>query len=181
MLWAAEEPDDRASRWRAFAYVRDWRTLQRKIGAGVDVSSEERTKIENALHPYEHLFFTKEARDAKAQGRPLPANPFVRDWHGRTGKDIFDAVEGQVVHSELYRPFSEWHHWDIARFAPLLQFDDHGNGFRMKGHNPALTATGLASAFQCLWQTLKRLDEIVSVGISTELDRLYDKHVAIRR
>lgn len=85
------------------------------------------------------------------------------------------------MHSELYRPFSEWHHWDIVGFAPLLQFDEQGLGFRMKGHNPALTATALASAFQCLRQTLKALDETVAVGIRADLERLYDNYVAIRR
>ena len=72
----------------------------------------------------------------------------------------------------LYRPFSEWHHRDIAEFARLLQFDEQGLGFRMKGHNPALTATALASAFQCLWQTLKTLDETVAIGIRADLARL---------
>ena len=96
-------------------------------------------------------------------------------------KDIFTAVKAEIVHSELYRRFSDWHHWDIAGFAPLVQFDLERGGFRMKGSNERLTATALASAFQCLWQTLKALDEIVALGIAADLQRLYDDHVTIHR
>ena len=54
-------------------------------------------------------------------------------------------------------------------------------GFHMKGSEAALTATALASAFQCLWQTMKALDEIVSLGIAAALQRLYDSYVTIRK
>lgn len=180
LLWAAQVPDDRPLRWRAFAYVRDWRTLQRKIKAGEAVPSEERTKIESALKAYEHLFLTARARDAEACGKLLPADPYVREWHGLTAKDIFAAVRGEVIHAELYRRFSDWHHWDIAGFAPLLRLDEGGHVVQ-KGHDPALTATALASAFQCVWQTLKALDEIVSLGIGAELQLLHDEYVTVLR
>jgi hypothetical protein len=51
----------------------------------------------------------------------------------------------------------------------------------MKGSDAALTATALASALQRLWQTMKALDEIVSLGIAAVLQRLYDSYVTIRK
>jgi hypothetical protein len=179
LLWAAQAPDDRPLRWRAFAYVQDWRTLQRKIKSGETVPPEERTRIENALQPYEHLFLTKDALMATSNGKALPANPYAHHWHGTSVKNIFTAVKGELVHAELYRQFSDWHHWDIAGFAPLLRLDEGGN-VHQKSQNPDLTATALASAFQCLWQTLKALDEIVSLGIGAELQQCYDSYVTAR-
>ncbi len=180
LLWAAQAPNERPWRWRAFAYVEDWRTLQRKLKAGESVSSDERDKVENGVKPYEDLFLNAKGRIAKAQGKPLPANPYVPHWHGTTIKDIFSEVEGEIIHVELYRRFSDWHHWDIAGFAPLLRFDP-AHGFSMKGSDERLTATALASAFQCLWQTLKALDEIVVLGIGSELEWLRNSYVTIRR
>jgi hypothetical protein len=105
----------------------------------------------------------------------------VDKWHGATAKDIFIAVKGDIIHVELYRRFSDWHHWGIAGFAPLLRFDPERGGFHMKGSDAALTATALASALQRLWQTMKALDEIVSLGIAAVLQRLYDSYVTIRK
>ena len=64
------------------------------------------------------LFLNAKARDVTAQGKPLPGNPYVPYWHGAAIKDIFTEVEGEIVNVELYRRCSDWHHWDIAGFAP---------------------------------------------------------------
>lgn len=181
LLWAAHAPDDRPWRWRAFAYVQDWRTLQRKINAHEPVPPDELVKVEDGVKHHGDLFLNAKAREATAHGKPLPANPYVPHWHGTTIKHIFAEVEGEIVHVELYRRFSNWHHWDIAGFAPVLRFDPEHGGFGMKGSDDALTATALASAFQCLWQTMNVLDEIVALGIGNELERLKDSYVAIGR
>src|ERR1022692_650147 len=45
LLWSAQEPGDRPKRWRVFAFVRDWRTMQKTIEVGGTVSPEERAYI----------------------------------------------------------------------------------------------------------------------------------------
>lgn len=50
----------------------------------------------------------------------------------------------------------------------------------MTGSDDALRATALASAFQCLWKTLKALDQIVALGVTAELRRFYDSYMRIR-
>lgn len=172
LLWAAQEPTDRPLRFRTFAFVRDWRTMRKQIVDGIAVSPERQRYIEDGLRAHGTLFLTDKARKAEAQGLPLPDDPYMWNWYGEKEKEIFSAVEGDLAYAELYGPFSEWHHWRIGGFGFLLKFDEPDNTFRMTGQNPSLTVTALASAWQCLWQTLVALDEIVSVGIRGDLDRL---------
>ena len=75
--------------------------MRKKVAARSPVSTAERTKIENGFQPHEHLFLTSKARDAKRpQGRPHPANPYVKEWHEATAKEIFAFDKGKVVYSE---------------------------------------------------------------------------------
>jgi hypothetical protein len=181
LLWAAQAPDERPLRFRTFAFVCDWRTMRKQVAAGSVVSPDQRTYIEEGIRLHGHQFISAKARKAEAKGAPMPDDPYMLNWYGEKEKEIFDAVSGELAYRELYGPFSEWHHWRIGGFGFVLKFDASTHTFLAAGENPSLTATALASAWQCLWQTLKALDEIASVGIGTDLQRLYDNYVTIRR
>jgi hypothetical protein len=109
----------------------------------------------------------------------IASNPYVPHWYGTSIRNIFFAVKGEAIHRELYRRFSDWHHWEIAGFVPLLQIDRATGGFQMSGSDHTLTRAALASAFQCLWQTLEALNEVLHLELHTELRCLYDQYVAI--
>lgn len=91
---------------------------------------------------------------------------------------MFSVVGGQLAYDELYGPFSEWHHWRVGGFGPLLKFDEQAGRFRMTPQNPHFTASALASTFQCLWQTLRVLEQVVPGTSVTDLDRVRTEFLA---
>ena len=44
LLWAAQEPTKRPLKWRVFAYVHDWRLLQKKIACGELIDPNQQQK-----------------------------------------------------------------------------------------------------------------------------------------
>jgi hypothetical protein len=50
--------------------------------------------------------------------------------------------------------------------------------FNLNGEVPSLTETALAGAFQCLLQTLVALDQIVPLGIASELSDTGQQYIS---
>lgn len=107
LLWAAKDAETRALRWRTFAWIHDWRVMQGKILTGEVVDTERRTLIEEAVRQYGVLFLTEQARSNREKGKPLPKDPYHRNWTGKAAKEIFDSVEGKTLYLKLYKPFSD--------------------------------------------------------------------------
>ena len=178
LLWAAQSPEERPLRWRASAFVRDWRTMREHEKPGVPITAEQRAYIETGLAEYGPALLTAKAKKAQEKGQPLPDDPFLWHWYAEKEKEIFEAVGGQLAYDHLYGPFSEWHHWRIGGFGFLLKFDEQAGRFQMTPRNPQFTASALSSAFQCLWQTLQVLEQVVPGTISADLEKLRDDFVA---
>ena len=176
LLWAAQEPDDRPLRWRAFAYVRDWRVMKARDAAGEIVPTDRREHIQEGLRQFGNLFLSRQAQKAKTTGRPLPDDPYVKNWYPATEKEIFSAVGGEVAYKELYGAASEWHHWRVGGLGPMLKVDEQRQTFTWTINNPGITAEALATAFMCLWQTLSTLEDVAQCGIKDKLKRLYTIH-----
>ena len=180
LLWAAQSPNDRPEMWRAFAFVRDWRNMAKQIAKGAIVPEDKRKHVEAGVNAFGHKFLTDKARKAKKAGRKLPDDPYAYGWYDESEKKVFQAVGGDVAYDELYGPFSEWHHWRIGGFGSLVAHDDTSGkfSFNLSGQVPAMTETALASAFQCLLQTLIALDNIVSLGIANELSDIRQRYIS---
>ena len=177
LLWAAQEPDDRPLRWRAFAYVRDWRTMKAQDAAGDIVPADRRKQIQEGLRQFGNLFLSPRARKAQSTGRPLPDDPYDKNWYHAKEKEIFSAVGGEVAYQKLYGPASEWHHWRVGGLGPMLTFDKQTQTFTWTINNRReITAGALATAFMCLWQTLSTLEDVAQRGIRVKLNRLYAIH-----
>ena len=173
LLWAAQEPDDRPLRWRAFAYVRDWRMMKAQEAAGEIVPADRKKQIQEGLQQFGNLFLSRQAQEAKSKGLPLPDDPYVKNWYQEREKEIFSAVGGEVAYKELYGPASEWHHWRVGGLGSMLKFDEQTQTFTWTINNREITAGALATAFLCLWQTLSTLEDVAQRGIKDKLKRLY--------
>ena len=176
LLWAAQEPDDRPLRWRAFAYVRDWRMMKAQGAAGEIVPADRKKQIQEGLQQFENLFLSRQAKKAKSKGRPLPDDPYVKNWYTEKEKEIFSAVGGEIAYKELYGPASEWHHWRVGGLGQMLTFDEQTQTFTWTINNREITAGALATAFMCLFQTLSTLEDVAQCGIKDKLKRLYTIH-----
>ena len=178
LLWAAQVRDERPLRWRSFTVILDWRLMRKRLADGEPLSEEVTHRIEGRAKDHGTAFLSSAARKAVAKGAPLPADPYMRNWYEETERDVFDAVGGDRIYKEIYGQLSEYHHWRPGAFGRLLNFDAERTTFVFTTHDPTFTATALAGAFQCLWQTMQLLDREIRAGIASDLGSLHDRYVA---
>ncbi len=180
LLWAAQAPDDRPLRWRSFAFVLDWRLMQKELAAGKEVAEDRREKIAEGLREHGRYFLNGKALEAQARSLPLPDDPYTKNWYGEREKEIFHAVGGDTIYEEVYGLFSEWHHWRMGALGHLIRYDTETTTFTMSTRNPTFTALALAGAFSCLWQTMSFLENTLLSRIRADLDGLYKSFLAIK-
>ena len=95
ILWAAKRPKQRPLLWRSFAFVADWRQMQRQLANGLSIDPVIERGIRTGLRRFGHKFHTKEARTARLLGRALPADPYVKNWYGERESEILRDVGGE--------------------------------------------------------------------------------------
>ena len=106
LLWAGQEPMSRPLKWRAFAYIHDWRLMMAKINRGELVDPNQKESNELAIQEYGWFFYTKEAKLAIRQNQPLPSDPYHKTWTcGTQLKQICDCVDAGDLHKEVYSSF----------------------------------------------------------------------------
>ena len=179
LLWAMKQPRRRPLMWRVFAFILDWRLLERQWSQGVVVDSETERHIRWGLRRYGKWFLTKEARHAATARKPLPKDPYTKNWYGEREAAIFRDVGGQVLLEGAYSPFSEWHHWRPGAFGRLLSFDKQTSTFAMTTADPNQVAMALATGFQCLWQTMRLLNSRCRLRIGRDLIDLRRRQLAL--
>jgi hypothetical protein len=172
ILWAAKRPKQRPLLWRSFAFVADWRQMQRQLANGLSIDPVIERGIRTGLRRFGHKFHTKEARTARLLGRALPADPYVKNWYGERESEILRDVGGEDLLKHAYGPFSEWHHWRIGAIGRLLSFDQKSGCFTMPDASLANVAMATACAFQCLWQTMQLLNARCRLRMGREIQSL---------
>lgn len=80
LLWAAKDPSVRPFKWRTFSCIEDWRNMQKFLDRGISIDSEKRAVVEARLKTYGDMFLSKATKQAIKEGRPLPKDPYYRDW-----------------------------------------------------------------------------------------------------
>ncbi len=180
LLWAMKQPRRRPLLWRVFAFVIDWRLSQRHRAEGVSVDPVVAERIRAGLRRHGRWFLTKQARQARAAGRPLPPDPYAKNWYGERESEIFRDVGGELLLERAYAPFSEWHHWRIAGLGRLISFDATTRQFAMTATNQIGAATATACAFQCLWQTMQLLNSRCRLGVGRQLHELRRRQLGLR-
>ena len=172
LLWATKRSRRRPLMWRAFAFVLDWRLLQEQRSQGITIDPVIERDTRRGIKRYGKWFLTKKASQALAIGKPLPKDPYAKNWYPERETDIFQDVGGATLFEGPYASFSEWHHWRIGAFGRLLSFDESTATFSMTTSDPSQLAETLATGFQCLWQTIQLLNARCRLGIGNDLQRL---------
>jgi hypothetical protein len=111
LLWAAQDPDERPLRWRAFSLIEDWLLAQRADPASTTVEETEWRALDARVRSEGVPFLTRRAKNAIASGDAPPPDPYHDNWFGG-GKirDMFDQTSGADLWS-LYGRASENVHW----------------------------------------------------------------------
>jgi hypothetical protein len=177
LLWAMREPRRRPLMWRTFAFVLDWRLIEKQRAAGVAIDPEVEKHTKWGLRRYGKWFQTKEAKRAAATGAPPPTDPYSRNWYGEREAELFRDVGAQALLEGAYAPFSEWHHWRPGAIGRLISFDDHNSTFAMSTTDPNSAAMSYATGFQCLWQTMRIVNRLCRLGIGRKLQALRQRQL----
>jgi len=181
MLWAAKLPKRRPLMWRAFAFILDWRLLQKHTSLGLTIDPGIERNIRQSINRYGRWFLTKEAKRELAAGKPLPKDPYTKNWYGERETEIFRDVDGATLLEGAYAPFSEWHHWRPGAFGRLMSFDKSTDTFSMATSDPNQLAMALAVGFQCLWQTMQLFNARCRLGIGHDLQQLRRRQLTLKR
>lgn len=181
LLWAMKLPRRRPLMWRTFAFVLDWRLVQKQRSQGLTVDPEVERKIRRGLQRYGKWFLMKQAKRALAARQPLPTDLYTKNWYGERETDILRDVGGAALLEGAYAPFSEWHHWRPGAFGRLLSFNEGSSTYSMTTSDPNQIATALAVGFQCLWQTMQLFNARCRLGIGHDLQRLLRRQIVLKR
>lgn len=176
LLWAESRPDELPKKWRAFAWIHDWRIMREKAGKGKTVDESQRTKIEDALHEFGEQFLKKREKSSRESGGAMSDDPYHDNW--RTGyaiKNICKDVEGEEMYDNLYVPFSDWHHWGAAGLGSCLSRQDGYVTYSSLSHSDS--ATALIVAFQCVFQTAEVVERNLETGVGLKLSELRDNYI----
>jgi hypothetical protein len=176
LLWAAQKPKDRPLKWRAFAYIYDWRLQQLKIARGESIDLNQQKLNEMGIQEYGKLFYTKEARLAVSQNQTLPTDPYFKNWTcGTQIKQICDCVDAGDLYKEVYSSFSDWHHWGTAGIGKTLSWNE--NKVTFSSSSSSNSAMALATGFQCLLQTLELTNKHLSLARESQIYSIGDGYI----
>jgi hypothetical protein len=175
--WAGLDAETRPLRWRAFAYICDWRTMNAKLAEGIPVDPEDRETIRKAIDRFGNLFLTKKARDCQRLGKALPSDPYAKDWiQGRGYSAIFSEIKGDVLRKGIYAPFSSWHHWTCEEMASVITRGVDKITWLPPSDREA--ARVLATTFQCLFEVTEVADIYLKLEFSAQLANVRDAFVS---
>lgn len=171
LIWAAKDPAERPLAWRSSAWIADWRTMRKADDAQEPVADERRAAISRQLEKYGAQFLK---RSARATNKPLPDDPYRRDWYPGTVHDLFAATDSLELYDTLYMSFSEWHHWSAAAIGHAIHRSSDGVMYCASA--PWKEATALACAFQCLLETALVADDALGLGLAERLFSLVQRY-----
>lgn len=178
LLWAAKDPKVLPLRWRAFAWVHDWRVLRAQISAGVPIDSTRCLAIDDALLQHGNQFLKPKARKALDRGSPLPDDPYYESWRTvHSIRQICESVGGEDLYLKLYKPFSDWHHWGAGGLGDALVRQQ--NRVVYSSLSETDSASALATGFQCLLQTVQVTDTHLDIGMATRITEMRDEFVRL--
>lgn len=176
LLWAADSPDDRAFRWRTFACVHDWRVMRRQNEAGKPLDMKVCMKIEKLLSEYGDQFLIRSARAAISKGKLLQDDPYYSNWTGSSIREICKCVGLDDLYLEIYKPFSDWHHWSPGGLGAAMKHYENRVIYLPMSHSDL--ATSLAVGFQCLIKTLEIINNHLKLNMTSMIADLKERYIA---
>ena len=135
---------------------------------------EERAKTVNeGLLQYCNMHFTNRVINLKQQNKPLPKDPYNKNWVGHDFRYIFKEVEGDIIYKHIYKPFAAWHHWSPLSFERTLKSED--KEIQYTSSSTATSATILASSFQCLCHTAQLVNNHLQLSFGPRLKEIHSE------
>ena len=161
LIWAAQDPEDRAFRWRGFAYVEDFKLIQSQKSQGIPVDGAVEQGNRDFLRTNSTVF-----EDPKRAGK---ANPYYADWKcGMRISGIFTAVGGRPLYTELYGPLSDWIHAGVKSIGDAISRNE--KTIQWLPASASTNATALSVAFQSIAEVLRLATNHFRSDLRSDLD-----------
>ena len=176
LSWASQEPDVRARRWMAFAYVCDWRTLQRRDAQGDEVADDERAAVAEGLAQFGLQFVRRKPRPVPLANGTTLMDPYSSSWHGRSVGDLARDANDESEYVRAYALFSDRGHWDTAEAGRSLEFSNGRVIF--SGASAEGWASALHIGFEYLFRTSTLVDSTLVRGRASALGDALNRYAA---
>ncbi len=176
LLWAANDPQTRALRWRSYTFIEVWKQIQQMKAINESVDENLLSYVNKELSDHGKLHYTMKARDKMEQNLPLPKKPFYRNWYGDNLLILAKEVEGESIYNKILRPQAAWHHWSAVSFGKITNIDNAI--ISLSYFSPSTTAEILSCDFLCLWQTAVLFDHHVKLNFGSRLEDMKNELIA---
>jgi len=178
LAWCTEDPDKRAARWKAFVVIHDWRHARADREEMGYVKQPEAREIKRLHDQWHEEFLSGHAKKKRAQGKPIPADPYVKHWTGLSVKEIHEQLGAHAKeYGLIYNQLSDWHHWNTAGFGTVLE--RQGSHRTFPRHTDSMTTGALVLALRYLWETARIHERFHHVGDGTALVKLRRRLVSV--
>jgi|GEM_PF-5623171 len=176
LIWADKEPSKRPLLFFNYAYVHDFKTMQRMEKWGIVYNPDVKKNIEDDVKSTKDTYYSSENRKKLKKGNPLSNDPYVSRWHENEQRSIWnvfkDIMAGQV-YDIAYAETSEWLHWNIV--ALRRTFRRQGDTVKYSSAEPHTACIALSVGFQALHRSLQILDAHLKLGHEERLQELKSK------
>lgn len=170
LLWASQAAEERARLWRSFAIIDDWRLIQARLRKGIPVPEAEARRNAAGLKKFGSLHRIKKPK-------PNSPDPYHQNWRGGVRlSDMADSL-GRELYDQPYDAFSDWEHWGVREIGDSIS--RQGQHITINPESDRVADWALLAAFQCLLQTLEVADVHLSLGITGNIQAIYEEFSAI--
>ncbi len=143
LQWIAQDPIDRARRWRAFSFVHDFHIIKDQISRGQSVSEVDQARIDSGIKEFGNLF-RKQSSDKQETNES-----FYKFWHGNHHlSEMAEAIGAKEFYDQIYDEMSEWEHWTPAGLGDAVTRSGIHISYTIASQR--VSALSLWVAFNCL-------------------------------
>lgn len=176
ILWAADRPDERGLRWRAYAIVSDYKLIIDKKMRGESIELKREKELEEKLREF-GMDYLKGKNPSELD---FTNDPFRSDWRfdddGRKiqALTLFQKIDGESLYS-VYQEMSDWIHWNPRGVGIYLNRDADGLQFNWENYDSI--ALSLACGFQALLQSLDVFNDRLKLGAEKKLKEISKNYI----
>jgi Family of unknown function (DUF5677) len=139
LMWMNEDREQRSIKWRAWACVVDWRTLQHQDREASPVDDEQRKRVMEGIRRYGHMFLHRKPKDH---------DPYVGKWIPSIA-DMATSIGLYSLYDSVYRSDSQWVHWTAGGVGHVLS--EEGGIVRYDFARESLEVGALNTIFHAAW------------------------------
>lgn len=161
LLWAYQAPKERASLWRSFSVIEDWRLIQGRLKIGIVVDEADTSRNEVGLKQLGHLH-----KKSKASA----PDPYDEYWQGKVRLSDMADIVGRELYDGPYDELSDWEHWGVNGIGQSIAREK--NSLIAESNSDRVAMVSLLAACQCLLQTLEVADAHLSLNTTNEIRAL---------